>query len=362
MKSWLLFLAVVGPLAIIAHLAEWSPLVTFAFSAASLIPLAAMMGDSTEELGEHLGPTLGGLINATLGNAPELIIAVFALTKGLEDVVKASITGSLLGNLLFGNGLAMIAGGWGRRQQKFDADNARLNTGLMFLAVIGLLVPAMLQHTTEGVTRDISLPVSIVLLIVYAFAMVHTIMPKPADKLNEPAAFAEPFVDHHQTPEQREGSIWRPIGALALVTLGIAIISEILTDAIGPAASTLELTTVFTGVFLLALAGNVAETFNAVQFARKDKMDLTLGTTVGASTQVALLVAPLLVLLSIALGHPMNLVFSKLELFAMLVAVTAITKLISDGKSQWIEGVLLLGFYVLIGIAFFVVNGDVAGL
>lgn len=362
MKHWLILLAVVGPLAVICHLMEVSPLLTFALSAASLVPLGALMERSTDELADHLGPTLGGLLNATLGNAPELIIACMALSKGLQDVVKASIAGSILGNLLFANGLAMAIGGWGRAKQRFSHENAGLNSGLLYLAVTALVVPAMFEHTTDNNSvignvipataapasvaniEGISFQVAIVLIVVYLISLVY-IMTQPKQP--------HPALEGEDAPAAAEGTPWKPLGMLLLVTLGVAFMSEILTDAIDPTAKALGLSTTFTGVFLLASAGNLAQTYNAIQFARADNMELTLSTTVGSSTQVALLVAPVLVFVGLAVGNPIDLVFSKLELFGLLVATVAVRNTTSDGVSNWMEGVLLVGVYALLGIAFF---------
>lgn len=360
-RQWLVLLAVVGPLAVLCHWLELSPLLTFACSAGALVPLGALMEESTDELADRLGPTIGGLLNATLGNAPELIIACMALSKGLQDVVKASIAGSILGNLLFANGLAMAIGGWGRSCQRFCHESAGLNSGLLYLAVVALIVPAMFEHTTsndgdavaiataaqsESVKLEgISFQVAIVLITVYVISLVYVIT-KPA--VGVPGSESE-----ESKEEQAQGGLLKPLATLLVVTLGVAFMSEILTDAIGPTATSLGLTTTFTGVFLLASAGNLAQTYNAVQFARNDNMDLTLATTVGSSTQVALLVAPVLVFVSIAFGHPMNLVFSQLELFGLLVATVAVRNTTGDGISNWMEGVLLVGVYALLGIAFF---------
>ena len=362
MKHWLILLGVFGPLAILCHWLEWNPMLTFACSAAALVPLGALMERSTDELADHLGPTLGGLLNATLGNAPELIIACMALSKGLQDVVKASIAGSILGNLLFANGLAMAFGGWGRSNQRFSHETAGLNSGLLFLAVVALIVPAMFEHTTagsssptlattvvpvnQGQLEDISVQVAVVLMIVYLISLAYVITKPNSESPAEHVQGGE----ESSTPET---GMARPLGVLIVVTLGVAWMSEILTDAIGPTATSLGLTTTFTGVFLLASAGNLAQTYNAVQFARGDNMELTLSTTVGSSTQVALLVAPVLVFVSLAFGNPMNLVFSQLELFALLVATVAVRNVTSDGVSNWMEGVLLVGVYALLGIAFF---------
>lgn len=350
MRGWLIFLGVVAPLAIVCWYLEFSPFLTFLFSAAALVPLGALMENSTEEVADHLGPTIGGLLNATLGNAPELIISCMALSKGLQDVVKASITGSILGNLLFANGISMIAGGWSRPLQRFSHETAGLNSGLLSLAIVALVVPAMFSHTTtSGSDTEISLEVSAVLITVYLMSLFYVMSRKPGTAL--PDALTK-----HPIPEATEESVkslWRPLGILAAATLGVAFMSEILTDAIEPTAKVLGLTTTFTGVFLLASAGNIAQTFNAVQFARDDNLELTLSTTVGSSTQIALLVAPVLVFVSILFGNPMNLVFSRLELFGLLVATMATRNVTGDGISNWMEGVLLVGVYALLGIAFF---------
>jgi Ca2+:H+ antiporter len=350
MRNWLTFLSVIGPLAILCHFLGASPTLTFLCSAAALVPLGAIMENSTEEVADHLGPKVGGLLNATLGNAPELIIACMALSKGLQDVVKASITGSILGNLLFANGISMVFGGWGRPMQRFSHETAGLNSGLLFLAIVALIVPAMFDHTTTSDT-EISVQVSVVLITVYLLSLFYVMSRQPGTPLPDGAT-------HHPIAEATDESvksIWRPLGILALATIGVALMSEILTDAIEPTAKVLGLTTTFTGVFLLASAGNIAQTFNAVQFARDDNMELTLSTTVGSSTQVALLVAPVLVFVSILMGNPMNLVFSRLELFGLLVATMVTRNATSDGVSNWMEGVLLVGVYALLGIAFFAV-------
>lgn len=348
MRNWLIFLGVVGPVAIACHLLGLSPALTFLCSAAALVPLGALMEDSTEEVADHLGPTVGGLLNATLGNAPELIIACMALSKGLQDVVKASITGSILGNLLFANGIAMIFGGWRRPVQHFNQQTAGLNSNLLSLSIVALTVPAMFDHTTTS-DSEISKQVAIVQMIVYGLSLFYVMSRKPGTALPDRGV-------HHPIPEVADASVkslWRPLTILALATLGVAFMSEILTDAIEPTANVLGLSTTFTGVFLLASAGNIAQTFNAVNFARDDNLELTLSTTVGSSTQVALLVAPVLVFVSMFMGHTMDLVFSKLELFALLAATMATRNVTADGVSNWMEGVLLVGVYSLLGIAFF---------
>lgn len=347
MRNWLMFLGVVGPIAIACHVLGLSPALTFLCSAAALVPLGALMEESTEEVADHMGPTVGGLLNATLGNAPELIISCMALSKGLQDVVKASITGSILGNLLFANGISMIFGGWRRPVQNFNSQTAGLNANLLSLSVVALVLPATFDHATMS-DNEISRQVAVIQIIVYALSLFYVMSRRPGTALPDRAARPIPEV-----ADVSVKSLRRPLTILFLATLGVAFMSEILTDAIEPTANVLGLSTTFTGVFLLASAGNIAQTFNAVNFARDDNMELTLSTTVGSSTQVALLVAPVLVFVSMFMGNPMNLVFSKLELFALLVATMATRNVTADGISNWMEGVLLVGVYALLGVAFF---------
>jgi Ca2+:H+ antiporter len=347
--NWLLAFI---PVAVALHWYGANPIIVFATSALALVPLAALMGEATDALAAFVGPTWGGILSASLGNAPEVIIGFFALRQGLVTVVKSSLVGSIIGNLLFGLGLSMIVGGARHGTQKFDLGVANTNSGLLLLAASGLIIPAIFYHTASNVTRAISVQIAIVLFLVYAGALLFTLLTsgpalgKEKVKAEVPGA-AEP------TGEEAGWGKNKALATLAIVTIALAFMSEILTDAIEPASKSLGLTAVFAGVFLLALVGNVAELFNAVNFARMNKMDLALGVTVGASIQVALLVAPVLVFLGALANQPMDLVFTRFEIVAIGLTVLLAKQLIGNGKSNWLEGLMLVAVYLMLGIGFY---------
>ena len=369
------------PVAILLDWLEWNPLIIFVVSALAIIPLASLMGTATEVLARYLGPTFGGLLNATLGNAPEIIISILALHKGLYDIVKASITGSIIGNLLFGLGIAMIFGGLKHGIQKFDRVHAGMSAGLMQLAAVALLIPALFEHLTSGEQENISLETAVVLLTVYILSIVFMIRRARMAKYKTTSLVLEPIVTKttentvsnnisndisddilderealQKNAETESTPKWtknQAIGLLALITVGLAIVSETLTGAIEPASKTLGLTPIFSGVILLAMVGNAAELYNAIRFARANQMDLTFGICAGAGSQVALLVAPVLVFVSLAMGNPLNLVFSPFEVAAVAFAVLINARITSDGECHWMEGVLLVGVWILLAIGFF---------
>ncbi len=345
MNAKLLVLAICAPLALVLDHFEQSPTVVFVLAATAIVPLSSYLEEATEALSHYLGPTVGSLLNSTLGNLPELIISLAALSKGLDVIVKASIAGSILGCLLLSLGLAMIAGGIGRVQQHFNSVSAGLNSALLFLAVVALMVPWVFHITTSEKSRGVSVEMAIVLLAVYAAGLVFSL------------------ITHHQIlgRPQTHGDEEPPtlgkaqaFGLLVGAAVVLAFLSEALTGSIEPATTMLGLSDIFAGMFLLAGVGNLAQIINAVRFARKDNMDLALGVTLQASMQMALLVAPLLVLLDLFIGDgKMNLIFTSFEAFALLIAVQGIRNLIPDGESNWIEGVMLVAIYVLLGIGVF---------
>jgi Ca2+:H+ antiporter len=345
------------PIALALRWYRADPMWVFAASALAVMPLAELMGDATEILARFLGPTAGSLLNASLNNAPEIIIALFALKNGLVDVVKASLTGSILGNLLFGLGLAMFAGGLKHRVQNFDAKGAGMNGNLLILASFGLIIPAVFHADTAEASWEISQEISVVLLLLYVASLAFVLFaPKliPATTLGEAKAKDQARTESPQQT-RAEGPGWRgALGMLAGVTLGLAVMSEIMTDALEPTAAKLGLTPVFAGIILLAMVSNIPQFFNAVSFARSDQMDLTIGVTLGASTQVALLVAPLLVLCSPWLGQPMDLQFTQFEIVAIALGVVVARNLTTDGQSNWLEGLMLLAVYIMLGFAFYV--------
>jgi Ca2+:H+ antiporter len=334
-----------------------SPILVFLASALAIVPLAGLMGDATEVLARYLGPTVGGLLNATLGNAPEIIIASFALRAGLVDMVKSSLTGSILGNLLFGLGIAFFAGGIKmRRNQQFDPQAARTNGALLTLASFGLIIPAATQFN-PNVSREISREIAAILFLIYLASLVGIVLAEKA-LLGKEGVKARLKVEGVRPDEVgAEPAVgWgrnQALGILAVVTIGLAVMSEVLTGALEPASERLNLTPQFAGVFLLALVGNAAELAAAVRFARKDQMDLCVGVTVGASVQVGLLVAPVLVFLGMLLGRDMDLVFSPLELIAIVMAIYLTRNLTYDGESSWLEGLMLVAVYLMFGVGFF---------
>ncbi|MFO0891415.1 MAG: calcium/proton exchanger [Isosphaeraceae bacterium] len=347
--NWLL---VFIPVALGLSWHDANPILVFATSALALVPLANLMGEATDALARFVGQTWGGLLTATLGNAPEIIIGFFALRRGLIDVVKSSLIGSIVGNLLLGLGLSMIVGGIRNGTQEFDLTVANMHSGLLLMAAAGLIVPAVFYHSSAEVTREISLQIASVLFAVYLASLFFTLITsRPAIGKENVAA----EVPGSEPPAEMEVHWGRgkALAILAVVTFALAFMSEILTDAIEPASRSLGLTPVFAGVFLLALVGNVAELFNAVNFARVNKMDLSLGVTVGASIQVALLVAPVLVFAAAFLGSPMDLVFTRFEIVSVGLTVLVAKQLIQNGKSNWLEGLMLVGLYAMLAIGFF---------
>jgi Ca2+:H+ antiporter len=362
--NWLLIFI---PIAIVLEWLKVGPIVQFAVTALAIVPLAGLMGDATEALAEYLGPTLGGLLNATLGNAPEIIISVFALQKGLIGIVKSSLTGSIIGNLLLGLGLSMFIGGLKVKTQTFEPRVARINGALLVLAAIGLIVPAiygMIPRGAKTPAPELSLEISVILFLVYLASVVFMLVTHKAvlgkagvrAEKQEASAASAAEVDVEETGWSRN----KAIAILVAVTIALAFMSEILTGAVEPAAERMGMTPIFAGVFLLATVGNAAELFNAVRFARADKMELAIGITVGASIQVALLVAPILVFAGYFLGHDMNLLFTRFEMWAVVLAVFITRLLIYDGESNWLEGLMLLAIYLMLGIAFFHLSPDVA--
>jgi Ca2+:H+ antiporter len=347
--NWLLAFI---PIAIALDWFGANPIIVFAASALALVPLAGLTEDATDALSTYLGPTWGGLLNASLGNAPEIIIGFFALRQGLVSVVKASLVGSIVGNLLFALGLAMFAGGIKHGTQSFDRSVAGTNGSLLLLTATGLIVPAVFHFSSANLTREISLEISIVLFLVYLASVVYTLVTsKPP--MGKEAAKAEIEKSPKPVGGERGWSRNRAIGILTAVTVGLAIMSEILTDALEPASKTLGLTPMFSGVFLLALVGNAAQLYNSVSFARSNKMDISLGITVGSSIQVALIVAPVLVFSGYALGQDMDLIFNTYEIVAIILTVVLTRQLIEDGQSNWLEGLMLVAVYLMLGFGFF---------
>ena len=351
--NWLNALLVFVPLAFVAEYAvHASPTVVFIVSCLAVIPLAGLMGHATEALAEQMGEGVGGLLNATFGNAAELIIAIIALRAGFFDLVKASITGSIIGNILLVFGLSTLTGGLRYQTQSFNATAAAAGTTLLVLSAVGLLIPAAF-HTIVGnsavaAERNLSLEIAIVLIVTYALSLVFTL--KTHRHLYVGDIDKEPDEPGDHDPPPR----WRPVALLVAATVGIAFMAEFLVGAAEETAHALGWSEVFVGVIVVAIIGNAAEHSTAVLMAWKNKMDIAINIAVGSSIQVALFVAPVLVLLSYALApRPMDLIFTRLEVVAIAVSVLIMGYVAADGESHWMEGVQLLAVYAILGIAFF---------
>lgn len=339
------------PISITAHFLEWSPIVVFLTACAAIVPLAGWMGTATEEIAVVLGPSWGGLLNATFGNATELIIALVALNASLTEVVKASLTGSIIGNLLLVMGLSMLLGGLRYKEQEFQPIVARVNASSMNLAVIAILLPTAVNATSTGVAasniRNLSIATAIVLIIVYALSLLFSM--KTHAYLCD---VGEVDLEENHHPNQKPNlGLW--VVVLLAATVLVAIESEFLVDSLEVATTDLGLTPLFTGVILLPIIGNAAEHATAVTVAMKNKMDLSVSVAVGSSLQIALFVAPVLVIAGWIMGKPMDLNFNPFELVAVAVAVLIANSISFDGRSNWLEGTLLLAAYIVLGFAFF---------
>ena len=355
------------PISITAHFLEWGDLIVFITAGLAILPLAGWMGTATEEIAVVLGPSWGGLLNATFGNATELIIALVALNEGLISVVKASITGSIIGNLLLVLGLSMLLGGLKYKEQSFQPVVARVNASSMNLAVIAILLPTAVNYTSQGIDEPIiqrlSVAVAIVLIFVYGLTLLfsmktHAYLCEVGMAEGESASTvvdANSELGDAEVLDEDEHSpnlmLW--VAVLLAATLLVALESELLVGALEVATEQLGLTGLFTGVILLPVVGNAAEHATAVTVALKNKMDLSLSVAVGSSMQIALFVAPVLVLAGWALGQPMDLDFHPFELVAVAVAVLIANSISSDGRSNWLEGTLLLASYTVLGLAFY---------
>lgn len=342
-------LLVFVPISIAAEYLEWGTMTVFVTSALGIVPLAIWLSTATEEVAVVTGPSVGGLLNAVFGNATEMIIGLAALQAGLIDIVKASITGTIVSNLLLAMGLSMFFGGLRYKEQEFKPVVARVNGSSMTLAVIAILLPTMAlsfggQKAALPV-EELSITVAIVLIVVYALTLVFSL--KTHSYLYDVS-----LIEVEPAPEHKP-NLWLWLGILLASTVAVAFESEIFVGVVEEATKGLGLTPLFTGVILLPLVGGAAEYVTAVGVAVKNNMDLSVSVAMGSSLLVALLVAPLLVIVGLFIGQPMNLSFNPFEVVAVTVAVTVANLISSDGRSNWLEGVLLLATYVILGAAFY---------
>jgi Ca2+:H+ antiporter len=356
-QGWPYLLTPLIPIAVALDLANASAGLVFAAAALGIIPTAALMGRATEELAARSGPGIGGLLNVTFGNAPELIIALFALGQGLHEVVKASIVGSIIGNILLVLGAAMLAGGLGHKKQTFSRTGASVQTSMLLLAAAALLMPAIFE-LVEGkglphpgaeivdygsTVEHLSLLVAVVLIVTYVLGLVFSLK-----------THRDIFNPEYGDEDSWGWSVRTSVIALAIAGVLVGVMSEVLVSSISEASKSVGLSEFFIGVIVIAIVGNAAEHWVAVLVAMKDKMDLSVNIAIGSSAQVALFVAPVLVLASFFIGpHPLALVFNGFELGAILIAILIANYVTQDGESTWFEGVQLLAVYLVFGIAFY---------
>lgn len=342
------------PLALALDYLAVNPVLVFSISALAIVPLASLLGEATENLARYLGPTIGGLLNATFGNAPEIIISMLTLSKGLVDVVKAAITGSIIGVLLLSLGLAMVVAGTRTKTPTFNAASASTSAGLLMVAGTALIVPTLFHHSsakTPGTDSfELSLAVAIILLVVYVLSLVFTLVTH-RDLFQGQPVNKDP--ENEGLPDEPQWTMRTATGVLVAVTIAVAFVSGALTNALSPTIEILGLTPAFAGVILLAAVGNASDILNSIGFARKNKMDLAFGLATSAGTQVALLVVPVLVLGGYVMGQPMDLLFTEIEIAAIVLAILIVRHVASDGECYWIEGVMLLAVYLILAVGFF---------
>ena len=338
------------PVAIISKTLGWGAGWVFALSAAGVIPLAGLIGEATESLASHTGPKIGGLINASLGNAAELIITLFAIKRGLLDLVKASITGSIIGNLLFVLGISIIVGGVKNGIQKFDRQHTVNYTILLGIALVGLVTPSLFSHSTaSGLSEKVetlSLCVAGVMILLYILGNIFSLKAPLKEGIGTPSEIP--------TFEKASWSVSKSILVLAAATSGVVWLSELLVGSVEEVVAGSGMSEFFLGIIFVPIIGNIAEHLVAVKMAFKNKMELSMEIAVSSSLQIALFVAPVLVFISLLMRNPLTLVFNPFELAALGAAVLICYFVSADGESNWLEGAALLSVYLIFGLAFFI--------
>ena len=333
------------PLTLVAEFINISPIGIFILSSLAIIPLAKFIGESTEELSAYTGSALGGLLNATFGNATELIISIFALQAGLSEMVKASITGSIIGNLLLILGMAFFFGGLGKEKQKFNATAAKASGSTLLLAIAALVMPAVFVLTSNSpspaTVENLSLAVAVVMALSYLASLLFSLY-------THKHLYTEDMAEYHA-----KWSVRKSVAILLASTISVAFMSEILVGSIEPLVASLGWTELFIGVIFVAIIGNAAEHVSAITLAMKGRMDLSLQIAIGSATQIAMFVVPVLVFISLFLGAPMSLIFNNFELAAIILSVLVVNSITEDGESNWFEGLQLLGTYGVMVVVFF---------
>jgi Ca2+:H+ antiporter len=347
----LILLAFAIPLAFMARYTGWSSLWVFILSTLSIIPMASLIGKATESLAVYTGPKIGGLLNATLGNAAELIITLVAIKAGYLDLVKASITGSIIGNILLVLGAAMIVGGVKHGTQRFNQKQAGHHAVLLTLAVLALVIPSFFSHSIgeEGSVEVeiLSLGVAIIMVLLYGLGLFYSLKIN-----NSPVTYAEEESQQHKPEFSRNHAIL----LLVVSTLAVVFMSELLVGAIEDVVLQFGVSEFFLGIILIPVVGNAAEHFVAVQVAARNKMDLSVEIAISSSLQIALFVAPVLVFISLFMGHPLTLIFNTFELMALGAGVLVTIMVSSDGESNWMEGTTMVAVYIILALAFFLMR------
>lgn len=343
------YLLIFIPISIICELIKVQPVFIFILSALAIIPLAGLIGEATEAISVYAGPRGGGFLNATFGNATELIISFFALKQGLFDVVKASIAGSVIGNILLVLGASMLFGGIKYKTQKFNVNVIEVSSSMLLFAIIGLSIPAIFTHTIKASLLNtakyetLSIGVAFLMFIIYLLGLYFSFY-----------THKDLFGSEHAEAVESKWSLKKSIMILVLATIIIAIESEFLVSSVEPMTAALGLSSFFVGIILIPIIGNAAEHTCAVTMALKNKMDVAVEIAIGSSLQIILFVTPVLIFLSL-LFKPMHIIFNEFELISLIVAVLIANKVSHDGQSNWLEGVQLIVVYLIIAIAFFII-------
>ena len=337
------------PVALAAQLLHWPAVAVFVTAALAVVPLSGILGDATEELSVRAGERVGALINATLGNAAELIITLLALREGLFELVRASVVGSIIGNLLLVAGVSVLLGGLKHGTQKFNRRDATMNATLMLVSAVVLSVPSLFAVAIEpnhGSVESLSLMTAGVIMVLYLLNLIFGFRNNP-----KTTHYADPGqIPATHTPRLGVGTA---LVVLAITTVFIAMMSEFLVGAVGPMVAQIGISEFVVGIILVPIIGNVAENVVAVDVALKNKMDLAMGIAVGSSLQIALFVAPLLVFISALFGRVLPLEFNRFEMIALIATCLISAQVSSDGETNWLEGAVLLGLYAILAVAFF---------
>ena len=357
---WLYPLLIFVPISIVQYFMHVSPVWLFLSSCLSIIPLAGVMGVATEEYSKYRGQAIGGLLNATFGNATELIIAIVAVFNGKVEIVRASLIGSIIGNLLLVFGLATLLGGLKFKEQKFNRHSAEANGSMMTISVISLLVPAIFIHNSHlkdsaPSVANLSLAVAVLLIALYIGGLIFSL-------ISHKSFFQDEVKHTEKTKEEEEEekptmSQAKALGILLLSTLFIAFESEFLVSSIEPVVHKLHMSELFLGIILIPIIGNAAEHSTAVVMAVKNKMDISVNIAISSAAQIAMFVAPLIIIVSRWSHHPVTIVFSSVELICVAAAVMITQQVTRDGKTNWLEGAQLLAAYIIMALAFFFIPG-----